>query len=198
MNWKYALHLDVFLANNSKYIVIICATCLKSTLKAYSLIPPEGNTIHEEWTKCYAIFYNVFEDIKEDFSQKNPSIIFTFAENIFWCVMLVNQPLFVLLKIFLYILFWMNTYLFYKELEKKFGCFKKCKVKDRQKVVTWNIEFLSSPFSTFLYEISLSLEIDMSRSKKLLQSDCEQLFHYCSHVYRKFKIKFHRKCRWVI
>ena len=72
MNWKYALHLDVFLAKNSKCIVIICATCLKSTLKACSLIPPEGNTIHEEWTKCYAIFYNVFEDIKEDFSRKKP------------------------------------------------------------------------------------------------------------------------------
>ena len=144
-------------------------------------------------------FFTMFLRIlRKTFLEKNSSIIFTFAENIFWCVMLVDQPLFVLLKIFLYILFWMNTYLFYKELEKKFGHSKKCKVKNRQKVVTRNIEFLSSPFSTFLYKISLSLEIDLSRSKKLLQSDCEQLFHYCSHVYRKFKIKFHRKCRCVI
>ena len=43
INWKYALYLDVFIANNSKCIVISCSTCLKSTLRACSLIPPKGD-----------------------------------------------------------------------------------------------------------------------------------------------------------
>ena len=70
MSWKYALHLDIFVANNSKCIVISCATCLKSTLKACSLIPPKGNNVCDERTKCYVVFYKVFEDIKKDFSRK--------------------------------------------------------------------------------------------------------------------------------
>ena len=81
----------------------------------------------------------------------------------------------------------MNTYLLCKEFEKNFGHFKKYNIKNRQTVVTRNIEFLSSPFSTFLYEISPYLEIDLSRLQKLLWSDCDRLFHCCSHVYRRFK-----------
>ena len=46
MNWKYTLHLDVF--NNSKCTVISCATCLKSTLKVCSLIPPKGGNVCDE------------------------------------------------------------------------------------------------------------------------------------------------------
>ena len=80
----------------------------------------------------------------------------------------------------------MNIYLFCEEFEKKFRHFKKYKMKKKQTFVTRNIEFLSSGFSTFLYENSLYLEIDMSRLKKLLRLDCEQLFNYCSHVYRRF------------
>ena len=43
MNWKYELYLNVFIANNSKCIVISCSTCLKSTLRVCSLIPPKGD-----------------------------------------------------------------------------------------------------------------------------------------------------------
>ena len=68
INWKYALHLDIFAANSSKCIVISCATCLKSTLKACSLIPAKGDNVCDEWAKCYVVFYKVFEDTKEDFS----------------------------------------------------------------------------------------------------------------------------------
>ena len=35
-----------------------------------SLIPPKEDNICDEWTKCYAVFYKVFEDIKEEFSRK--------------------------------------------------------------------------------------------------------------------------------
>ena len=48
MNWKYALHLDVLVANNIKCIMIGCATSLKSTLKACSLIPPKGDNVCDE------------------------------------------------------------------------------------------------------------------------------------------------------
>lgn len=81
----------------------------------------------------------------------------------------------------------MNTCLFCKELEKKFGHFKKYNIKNWQTVITRNIEFLLSPFSMFLYKISLYLQIDLSHLKNLLQSDCEQLLYYCNHVYRRFK-----------
>ena len=56
MNWKCALHPDVLVANNNKYTVISCATSLKSTLMACSLIPPKVANVCDEWTKCYAIF----------------------------------------------------------------------------------------------------------------------------------------------
>ena len=49
--------------------MIGCATSLKSTLKACSLIPPKGDNVCDEQTKRYAVFYNAFEDVKEEFSR---------------------------------------------------------------------------------------------------------------------------------
>ena len=76
INWKYVLHLDIFVANNSKWTVISCATCLKLTLKACSLVPPKGGNVCYEWTKFLSI-------LRKTFLKKKSSIISIFAINVF-------------------------------------------------------------------------------------------------------------------
>ena len=51
---------------------------------------------------------------------------------------------------------------------------------------------MSSPYSNFVYEISLYLNIPVSEVKQLLTKDCQYLYPLCEYVYKRFKKRFRK------
>ena len=60
-------------------------------------------------------------------------------------------------------------------------------------ILTTNKNFLSSPLSTFFYEMSFYLDIPVSRIKSDYGGECQYLFRLRRKVYRRKK--FRRKCK---
>lgn len=105
--WIGSMHcisMSLLLITNSKCIVISCATCLKSTLKACSLIPAKGDNVMNA-QNAFLFFTKFLRILKKTVLEKSSSIMFNFVINVLWCVILVNWTLFVLLNIFLYFSF---------------------------------------------------------------------------------------------
>ena len=153
------MHLDIFVASNSKCIVISCATCLKSTLKAWYLIPPKRNNVCDEWTKCYAIFYKDFEDIGEDFSRKKLINYLYFCDKRLLMCNACKSNFIFYLKDFLVPFILDEHLLFCKEFEKKFGHFKKYKIKNRQQLSPETFNFYRHRFQRFSMKLAFTLKL---------------------------------------
>lgn len=79
----------------------------------------------------------------------------------------------------------MNSKNFCREFEKFFGPYEKRKIK-RREILTINKNFLSSLLSTFFCEMSLYLDIPVSRIKFDYGEGCQNLFRLCRNVHRAF------------
>ena len=72
----------------------------------------------------------------------------------------------------------MNTEKFCVEFENIFGRYKSNRIRRCHKVLSGNKRMVSSPYSTFIYEIGLYLNVPVSEVKKLFSEDCQYLFFY--------------------
>ena len=88
----------------------------------------------------------------------------------------------------------MNTEKFCVEFENIFGRYKSNRIRRCHKVLSGNKRMVSSPYSTFIYEIGLYLNVPVSEVKKLFSEDCQYLFSLCDHVYRRFRKRFRKTC----
>ena len=88
----------------------------------------------------------------------------------------------------------MNTENFCVEFEKIFGRYKSNRIRRCHMVLSGNKRMMSSPYSTFIYEIGLYLNVPVSEVKKLFSKDCQRLFSLCDHVYRQFRKRFRKSC----
>ena len=86
----------------------------------------------------------------------------------------------------------LNTYKFCKEFEKIFGPYKSKRLTPKQRVLSGWRTFMSSPYSNFVYEISLYLNIPVSEVKQLLTKDCQYLYPLCEYVYKRFRKRFRK------
>ena len=88
----------------------------------------------------------------------------------------------------------MNTEKFCVEFEKIFGRYKSNQIRRCQRVLSGDKRVISSPYSNFLYKISLYLKVRVSDVKQLFSKDCKYLYSLCDHVYRRFRRRFIKKC----
>ena len=86
----------------------------------------------------------------------------------------------------------LNTYKFCKEFDKIFGPYKSKRLTPKQGVLFGWWTFISSPYSNFVYEISLYLNIPVSEVKQLLTKDCQYLYPLCEYVYKRFRKRFRK------
>ena len=89
----------------------------------------------------------------------------------------------------------MNTYKFCKEFEKIFGRYQSKRISRKQRIISGGRTFISSPYSNFLYEMSLYADMPVSEFKKLFGDDCKYLFPLCDCVYRRFRKRFRKNCK---
>ena len=87
----------------------------------------------------------------------------------------------------------MNTYKFRKEFEKIFGRYQSKSISRKQIIISGGKTFIPSPYSNFMYEMSLYADIPVSELKKLFGYDCKYLFSLCDCVYRRFRKRFRKK-----
>ena len=88
----------------------------------------------------------------------------------------------------------MNTEKCCVEFEKIFGQYKSKHIKRYQRIFSGS-KSMMSPYSNFLYEVSLYLKIHVSELKKLFGNDCEYLYSLCDKVYKRFRRRFRKNCR---
>ena len=89
----------------------------------------------------------------------------------------------------------MNTEKCCVEFEKIFGQHKSKRIKRYQRIFSGSKSMMSSPYSNFLYEVSLYLKIHVSEFKKLFGNDCEYLYSLCDKVCKRFRRRFRKNCR---
>ena len=100
----------------------------------------------------------------------------------------------------------MNTYKFCKEKNKKnnfekinlkkiFGRYESKRISCKQIIISVGRTFISSPFSNFLYEMSLYADMRVSEFKKLFGDNCKYLFSLCDCVYCRFRKRFRKNCK---
>ena len=68
------------------------------------------------------------------------------------------------------------------EFEKIFGQYKSKRIKRFQRILSPSKAMIWSPYSNFLYEVSLSLKIGVSGLKMLFDNDCKYLYSLCDNV----------------
>ena len=64
-----------------------------------------------------------------------------------------------------------------------------------QRILSGSKTMILSPYSNFLYEVSLYLKIRVSELKTLFGNDCEYLHSLCDKVYKRFRKRFRKNCR---
>ena len=84
----------------------------------------------------------------------------------------------------------MNTDKFCVEFEKIFDQYKSKRIKRCQRILSGSETMISSPYSNFLYEVSLYLKSRVSELKELFGNDFEYLYSLCDKVYKRFKRRF--------
>ena len=89
----------------------------------------------------------------------------------------------------------MNTKNFCEEFERIFGSFQLKHLKDKEKVISCERNFVSSPYSNFIYEVSLYLDARICDIKFVFEDEFKILFPLCEHVYHNFRKQFRRKCK---
>ena len=89
----------------------------------------------------------------------------------------------------------MNTKKFCEQFERIFGPFQLDRLRNKELVVSGGREFVSSPYSNFVYEVSLYLNAPISDVKVAYDDECRQLFKLCYNVYRAFRRNFRKKCK---
>ena len=89
----------------------------------------------------------------------------------------------------------MNPEKFCVEFEKLFGLYKLKRIKSCQRILSGSKTMISSPYSNFLYEVSLYLKICVLELKTLFGNDCKYLYSLCDKVYKRFRRRFRKNCR---
>ena len=89
----------------------------------------------------------------------------------------------------------MNSYSFCKEFESFFGPCKKYKIKNKQSILATKNNLISSARSLFLYEMSLYLDMPVSRLKSKHNDICNYLFPLCQRIYLRLRKKFRKLCK---
>ena len=90
----------------------------------------------------------------------------------------------------------MNTEKLCVEFEKIFGQYKSKRIKRFQRILSPSKAMIWSPYSNFLYEVSLSLKIGVSGLKMLFGNDCKYLYSLCDNVYKRFR-RFRKNCKRI-
>ena len=88
----------------------------------------------------------------------------------------------------------MNSYNFYKKFESFFSPYKKYKIKKKQSILTTKKNLISSARSLFLYEMSLYLDMPVSKLKSK-HNDIPYLFPLYRKIYLTFRKKFRKLCK---
>ena len=89
----------------------------------------------------------------------------------------------------------MDTEKFCKEFVNFFGKYKSYRIHKRQRILSGYKKIVSSPYSTFLYEVARYLKVPVSEVKSLFSDDCRYLFPLCDHVYKSFRKRFRQNCQ---
>ena len=81
----------------------------------------------------------------------------------------------------------MDSYNFCKEFGSFFGLYKKYKIKNKQSILTTKKNLISSARSIYRYEMSLYLDIPVSKLKSKHNDTCNYLSPLCQKIYLRFR-----------
>ena len=157
-------------------------------------IPKDFPYVCVMFFKCSANIDYMFDEMheKDDEANNNPAIIFMHINR--WLNNVCNPfmtHLLISLKLF-FMPFIPDEYL---QVEKIFGRYQSKRIRQKQRILSGGRTFISSPYSNFLYEMSLYADIPVSKIVKLFCDDCKYLFSLCDHVYRRFRKRFRKNCK---
>ena len=194
------LHLVVVIAEKNGCVVSACAECFGKIVDRLSMLPeyPENiDCICNCFFYCCTSIWSLFLGMKA-LKKCSRRIVIGYLHCSCYSQDVCNNCM----KCFLIYLkgFFMpylidDTEKFCIEFEKMFGQYKSKQMKRYQRFLSGNKTMMSSPYSNFLYEISLYLKIHVSELKKLFGNHCEYLYSLCDKVYKCFRRRFRKNCR---
>ena len=163
------VHLDVLIAKRKDQVVCACLVCLFKVYKKMCILPE----IPKDFPYVCVMFFKRSANIdymfdarheKDDEANNNPAIIFMYINR--WLNNVFNPfmtHLLISLKHF-FIPFIPDEYL---QVEKIFGRYQSKRIRQKQRILSGGRTFISSPYSNFLYEMSLYADIPVSKIEKL-------------------------------